>query len=181
MSAIEGFAVLWDDTAAIDGRPERFAPFAFIEPIGARLLVAHDRRPGGMLANTAGSLRVDQDDTGLRFAAELDAGDPYARRALAAIGAGLLIGCSFGFRPFEQDEDEDGVLIRRARLTEITLCGNGAYQAGGVWAADAERLPPRLEALRAGWHNSTTDRRPGRVLEERAAFRRQQAWSAALR
>jgi HK97 family phage prohead protease len=171
MSAeIEGYALCWSDTAVIGGRPERFSSYCFREPVSARLLVAHDRRAGGMLASTGGTLQIHQDDVGLAFAAELDAGDPYARRTLAAIGAGSLTGCSFGFRTPELEDDEDGMLVRRARLTEITLCGNGAYQAGGVWAVDAEQLPPKLEALREAWHARSVANRPARISVERTAF-----------
>jgi HK97 family phage prohead protease len=171
VSVLEGFALLWSDEATVDGRPERFAPYAFREPIAGSLVIAHDGRPGGALAHTGGALKVDQTDVGLRFSAELDLSDPYARRTLVAIRAGALTGCSFGFHPLEQTEDEDGVLVRRARLAEVTITSNGVYRGGAVWAADAEYLSPRLEALRAQWHNSTTNRRPARIDHERAAFR----------
>jgi HK97 family phage prohead protease len=180
MSTIAGYALVWADEAQIDGKRERFAPYPFREPLVARLVVSHDHRPGAFLASTGGTLQVSQDDTGLRFSAELDACDPYARRTLAAIRAGVLNGCSFGFRALEQREDEDGVTVTKAALQEITLTGAAAYQGGAVWPADAEHLPPRLEVLRKAWQACSTAGRPARVERELEAFSRTKAQALIL-
>jgi hypothetical protein len=72
-------------------------------------------------------LQVRQDDFGLAFSARLS-DDRDARPVLTAVRYGSLTGCSFGFKATRLAEDEDG--------------GR---------AADAEWLPPRLEALRSSW------------------------------
>jgi HK97 family phage prohead protease len=171
-ATIRGYALLWSDRATIDGASERFAPYAFNEPCSARLVVSHDHRPGAFLASTGGTLRVGQDDVGLRFSAQL-LDDRDGRRALAAIRYGTLQSCSFGFRSISEREDEDGgVVVEQAVLKEISLTSAPAYALSAAWAADAEDLPPRFEALRKAWHARATAGRPERVERELAAFTR---------
>ena len=160
-AALAGWALLWDDVALIDDRPERFAPFAFAEPMVARLVVSHDLRPGAVLARSSNGLMLEQNDTGLRFTAFLD-DSADARQAMAAVRYGGLSSCSFAFRPIEVRDDDDGTTMVRARLTEISLTGSPAYPAGGVWATDAVCLPPRLEHLRELWQDALTTRPPPR-------------------
>ena len=114
---------------------------------------------------SAGTLRLEQDEHGVRFEAELG-DDSDGRRAMAAVRAGALRGCSFGFRALsERDDGEDGITVVKARLLEVSLTGSPAYAAGGVWAADADRLPARLEHLREQFRAASRPRRsPGACL-----------------
>jgi HK97 family phage prohead protease len=149
-----GWVILWDDEALIGGRRERFAPFAFSEPLGARLVVSHDQRPGAVLARSVGgSLTLQQTEVGVRFHAVLD-GSTDARRAAAAVRAGALTGTSFEFYSRESRDEEDCRIVVRARLSEISLTGSPAYPAGACWMSDARELPDRLEVLRDMWEQT---------------------------
>jgi HK97 family phage prohead protease len=144
--AVRGYAVVWHDLATVeDGYSESFAPHAFQEPISCSLYVAHN--PGTWYASVAGkTLTVEQDDTGLKFEARGDWNDRDWRAMINSVRYSLR-GCSFGFYPVAQD----GHMVRRARLREITLTGSPAYEGGGCWLSDEDQLPAKLAHLRACW------------------------------
>jgi HK97 family phage prohead protease len=164
-----GWVILWDDEALIGGRRERFAPFAFSEPLSARMVVSHDQRPGAVLARSS-SLVLEQTEIGLKFCARLD-GSADARRAAAAVRSGALACCSFEFHSREVHDEGDGLTVVRARLAEISLTGSPAYAGGGCWMSDASELPDGLEALRDMWEEAA--RQPARrAAEHQAELRR---------
>jgi uncharacterized protein len=98
------------------------------------LLIEHD---GLALADTeTKTLTLSEDDTGLRFAAELDASDPDTQRVLPKLKRGTLRKMSFGFTIArggdEWNEDEKTGAITRtirkvASLFDVSLVTNPAY------------------------------------------------------
>ena len=140
--SIAGYAIVWGDVAQLENVREQFEPGAFVNG-SARLVFGHDPRPGAIL----GFARVAQDRHGARFSVELDEHRRDVRQVICAVRNGLN-SCSFRFKPLASRKSGDLTVVERARLIEISIVGDPAYQAGGCWlAGDEPSLPLRLAAL----------------------------------
>jgi HK97 family phage prohead protease len=139
---------------------ERIKPGAFDRAIredDVRGLFNHD--PSEVLGrNTAGTLRLSVDDTGLRY--EIDPPD-WAGRVVESIGRGDITGSSFGFMPDVttfRDEKRDGkpvtVVERDAvRLFDVSPVTFPAYESASVGlrgAGDGEAVRREIEGWRRG-------------------------------
>ncbi|MDQ3107312.1 MAG: HK97 family phage prohead protease [Actinomycetota bacterium] len=122
-----GHAAVFNSPTLIGGQRygfmEQVAPGAFrktIKDADVRFLFNHD--PNFLLARTkAGTLRLDEDDTGLHVEADLEDSDPDAARVLGKMRSGLLDQMSFAFESLAEEVDtlDDGMEIRT--LTEVKL------------------------------------------------------------
>ncbi len=121
-----------------------------------RALIDHDhsRLLGRTTANT---LKLAEDDTGLRFEFELP-DTSYARDLRVMLDRGDVAGCSFGFRVPEGGEQwlttGDGKAVRKLNkvsLREVTITSIPAYPDAGVSvrvAPDVLNKIPRPRAAR---------------------------------
>lgn len=151
---VEGYAVKWEMKShplGWDGWREQFKRGAFSESLSERNqfgLWSHDTRT--VLGSTEnGTLRLYEDDIGLRF--ELDLPDtPNGENAFGAIKRGDVKGVSFGFRAQKQEWDEtdpDNVVrtITKADLFEISPVAFPAYPDSGVSARSDDPYKEYLE------------------------------------
>lgn len=80
----------------------------------------------------AGTLRLSEDDTGLRFELDLPP-TSYAKDLAALVERGDVSGCSFAFRvraggeTWEQHDGQDVRILSALDLDEITITANPAY------------------------------------------------------
>jgi HK97 family phage prohead protease len=133
MTIVQGYAVRWDDVAEVDGQRERFDRGAFKYARSTNLRVAHDPRPGAVLA---WAVPVVETVEGLFFSAVLDPSNEAHRRVIAALRSGMN-GVSFGYRPSRVRQDDDGCeVIEAARLIEISLTGDAAFSASAAWIVE---------------------------------------------
>ena len=108
VATTQGYACLFDNVTSIGGYwQERFAKGAFGGSMGERDVVAlhshDDGRPMGRMSRD--TLRIEEDDTGLRF--ENDLPDTQDGRDLAtSIDRGDIEGMSFRFRALKEEWDE---------------------------------------------------------------------------
>lgn len=129
----QGYACLFDNVTSIGGYwQERFAKGAWSKSLGERDVVAlhshDDGRPMGRKSRD--TLRIEEDDTGLRF--ENDLPDTQDGRDLAtSIDRGDIEGMSFRFRALKEewDETQDPPMrtVIEAELYEITYTAFPAY------------------------------------------------------
>ena len=120
----------------LGGFVEQISPGAFTQTLesgtgkDARALWNHDSSQ--ILGRvSAGTLKLDQDDTGLRFEIQLP-NTTTGRDASELLQRGDVQGASFGFRVIEDDwgETESGFPLRELRnvaLSEISLVAFPAY------------------------------------------------------
>lgn len=92
-------------------------------------LINHDGLP---LARTrSGTLKLTQDERGLRMEAELDQSDPDVRSIVPKMKRGDLDKMSFAFRPIAQKWDESGDIPKRTitdlQLYDVAIVTNPAY------------------------------------------------------
>lgn len=126
---LAGYAAVtnaWSDN--LGGFEEIIEPGAFAGAIGVsdiRLQFNHD---GIALARcrmgaSDGTMRVEEDDTGLHFEATMDGGSPAAQTLASAIRRADVDQCSFSFLIAEGDDrwEDDGKMTRRTivRVAEI--------------------------------------------------------------
>lgn len=141
IATVEGLAVVWDSLSHdLGGWRERIASGAFADALRSAtmpILGLYDHEVGGLLASTAvGTLRLQEDGTGLRFAIDLP-NTTLGRDVLALVERGDLGGASIGFRPDAKamawSKGTGGgpvCTIRRvAALREVSLVALPAYPA----------------------------------------------------
>jgi uncharacterized protein len=99
---IIGYAALFNRYSHdLGGFVERIAPGAFKRVLnrGDDVLGLFNHDMDNLLATrAAGTLRLSEDETGLRYEFDLDATDPDHQRVIAKVRRGDLRGSSFGFR-----------------------------------------------------------------------------------
>lgn len=133
VTTTQGYACLFDNVTSIGGYfQERFTKGAFSNSLGERDVVSlhsHDNgRPLGRMSR--GTLRISEDDKGLRF--ENDLPDTQDGRDLAtSIERGDIEGMSFRFHALKEewDETQDPPMrtVIEAELYEITYTAFPAY------------------------------------------------------
>jgi HK97 family phage prohead protease len=118
----------------LGGFVEQVDPEAFTTTLstGRNILGAVNHDVSWLLATTeSGTLAVEPDGTGLRFAMTLDPEDPDAVRAMAKVRTGKLPGASFTFatRDDEWGTTEQGFPLRTLRSVELYELGPVAAPA----------------------------------------------------
>lgn len=136
---LHGYAARFNSFSEdLDGFKEIIRPGAFQATIAGgadvRLLINHDGLP---LARTAsGTLKLTEDERGLKVEAQLDPTDPDTQRLVPKMRRGDLSQMSFAFRVSGKDGDfwrkEGEQLIRelhRVDLHDVSVVTYPAYQA----------------------------------------------------
>jgi len=123
---LQGYAALFDSPSEdLGGFREVLAPGCFTRAIASpdlncSLLWNHD--PDSVFASTRnGTLKLKEDDKGLRIWARVDMEDPDARRVVGKIRSGLVDQMSFAFTIAEDGDDwevRDGKPWRTVRQVE---------------------------------------------------------------
>lgn len=130
---VEGYAAVFGQETEIGGFfREVIEKGAFSEAIGRDdvvFLINHDGLP---LARTrSGTLRLSEDDHGLKIETMLDPEDPDVKSISGKMKRGDLDKMSFAFFPEVQEWDESGDLplrtIKRASLYDVSIVTTPAY------------------------------------------------------
>lgn len=136
---LTGYAAVFGQEARIADFVETIAAGAFQRSLasGADILALADHDPKRVLARTkSGTLRLSEDDKGLRF--ELDVPDTSAGRDVLALAArGDLGGMSFGFHVPEGGDEwrGDKRTLRNVELREVSVVSAWpAYEGTSVSA-----------------------------------------------
>lgn len=152
-----GYAAVFDRPALIGSGPSRFlervARGAFaktIQEADIRLLVNHD--PNHVLARTrSGTLRLSEDEIGLRVEAELDtANDPEAAMWARRVERGDITQMSFGFEVIQErwdlEADPPERTLLEVRLWDVSLVTFPAYVDTVAHVRMDERVRQALES-----------------------------------
>lgn len=130
---VSGYAAVFDEEADIGGMfREKIAPGAFKDAVGRDdvvFLINHDGLP---LARTrSGTLKLKEDDHGLRMETVLDGSDPDVSQIVPKMKRGDLDKMSFAFfaRKQEWDDTQDPPLrtITEAELLDVSIVTSPAY------------------------------------------------------
>lgn len=130
---VEGYAAVFGEETVIGGYfREVIEKGAFSDAIGRDdvvFLINHDGLP---LARTrSGTLKLTEDDRGLKMETTLDADDPDVKAIVGKMKRGDLDKMSFAFYPEVQEWDESGDMplrtIRKASLYDVSIVTTPAY------------------------------------------------------
>lgn len=166
---VEGYAAVFNSLSeplfeVDNGRfREKVAPGAFAKTIREQnvpLLVEHADLP---LATTrAGTLKLWEDDHGLRFSSMLEPSDPDVMRLVPKMRRGDMARCSFGFFPVRESWDEKQRprvrTLHEVKLFDVSIVARPAYPATEAKVRkqladdglDVESLAELLVRLRQG-------------------------------
>lgn len=132
-NTLVGYAAMFDSPSVDMGFTEYVARGAFAKTLkdGAdvRLLIDHEGAP---LARTrSGTLRLSEDDRGLRVEADLDPSNPLAQTVLSALRRGDMNQMSFAFRTIKDSWSKDGRTreLREVQLYDVSVVTFPAYEA----------------------------------------------------
>jgi len=146
---VEGYAAVFGEETDIGGMfREKITRGAFSEAIGRDDVVFLINHEGLPLARTrSGTLRLSEDDHGLKIETTLDADDPDVKSIAGKMKRGDLDKMSFAFYPEVQEWDESGDVpvrtISKASLYDVSIVTSPAY--------DGTEIALRsLEASRSG-------------------------------
>lgn len=151
---VRGYAATWDSEA--DGLPFRevIKPGAFKRSLAngddVFLLINHDTDQLPLARRSAGTLTLNEDQTGLLIDAVLDPKNPRAAELASALERGDVDKMSFAFTvaPEGSVRNEDGVReLRDLNLYEVSVVTWPAYSATTVGLRDAATD----EDLQARW------------------------------
>lgn len=158
VKTIRGYAVKWEMKSQVMGFfkqfREQFKKGAFAESLtkdDQRFLWSHDTSK--VLARKKnGTLRLFEDDIGLRFEADLP-DTTLGRDTYTSIERGDVDGVSFGFRMTEQsidESDEENILrtVTGAELLEVSAVAFPAYPDSEVSARGYDPIKQHEEELR---------------------------------
>lgn len=144
---VSGYAAVFDQEADIGGAfREKIAPGAFSEAVvrdDVVFLVNHEGLP---LARTrSGTLKLTEDDHGLRMETTLDPNDPDVSQIVPKMQRGDLDKMSFAFFAKRQEWDESGDVplrtVTEAELLDVSVVTSPAYQGTeiGLRSLEASR------------------------------------------
>lgn len=135
---VAGYAAVFNQQTDIGGYfREVIAPGAFDDAIGRDDVVFLINHEGLPLARTrSGTLKLTQDDKGLRMETVLDANDPDVQSIVPKMKRGDLDKMSFAFWPEVQEWDESGDVpvrtIRKASLFDVSIVTTPAYDGTSI-------------------------------------------------
>ena len=170
-ATLSGYAALYNSLSEnLGGFREQIAPGAFDGSMDGDIRALWNHDTGQVLGRTPNTLRLSEDEIGLRF--ELDPPESAADK-VEAIRRGDVSQMSFGFqvRPNGDriEEDNDGNLVRTltdVRLLEVSPVAFPAYTATSIDARSLDELRSRLEASkRMSEAQKTRIRMKQRLLE----------------
>lgn len=153
---VEGYAAVFEQETDIGGHfREKIERGAFSEAIGRDDVVFLINHEGLPLARTrSGTLKLEQDDHGLKISTTLDADDPDVKSIAGKMKRGDLDKMSFAFWPEVQewDESQDPPLrtISKASLFDVSIVTTPAYDGTEIALRNmaAARKPRDMTAKR---------------------------------
>jgi HK97 family phage prohead protease len=132
-TTLVGYAAVFDTPSVDMGFTEYVTRGAFTKTLkdGAdvRLLLDHEGAP---LARTrSGTLRLMEDERGLRVEADLDPANPLAQTVLSALRRGDMNQMSFAFRTIRDSWSKEGNVreLREVQLYDVSVVTFPAYEA----------------------------------------------------
>lgn len=148
---VSGYAAIFDAEADIGGFREVIRPGAFADVLGddVRFLINHDGLP--LARTTSGTLKIEEDERGLKIEAELSGKSTQARDLADAMERGDLSQMSFAFtmrggREAWEDVDDESplrIIERFGGLHDVSPVTYPAY-------ADTEIALRSLKDARGG-------------------------------
>lgn len=143
---VSGYAAVFNQEADIGGMfREKLEPGAFADVVGTDdvvFLVNHDGLP---LARTrSGTLKIEEDDKGLRMETTLDSDDPDVQAIVPKMRRGDLDKMSFAFRAGVQewDDTQDPPLrtIKKVeRLYDVSIVNEPAFEGTDIGLRSLEQ------------------------------------------
>lgn len=130
---VSGYAAVFNQETDIGGAfREVIAPGAFKDAIGRDDVVFLINHEGLPLARTrSGTLRLEEDEHGLRMETVLDPDDPDVKSVVSKMKRGDLDKMSFAFWPTVQEWDDSGDIplriIREVVLYDVSIVTTPAY------------------------------------------------------
>lgn len=143
---VSGYAAVFNEEADIAGVfREKIAPGAFREALGRDDVVFLINHEGLPLARTrSGTLKLTEDDHGLRMETVLDPEDPDVRSIVGKMKRGDLDKMSFAFRAETQEWDEAQEpplrTIKKASLFDVSIVTTPAYEGTDIGLRNLEAL-----------------------------------------
>ena len=137
---LEGYAAVFNQPTAIGTFVEQIEPAAFSRSLssGRDLLLLADHDPTRVLARTkAGTLRLSEDDHGLRFETEDLPATSYAADVLALVASGNAGGASFAFAVPPGGERWQG---KRRTLVDLDLAEVSVVAAHAAYAGTSVQV-----------------------------------------
>lgn len=129
-----GYAAVFNQWADIGGMfREQVAPGAFAKTIRqADIPFVFNHNPDTVMARTKlGTVRLSEDDKGLKVEADLDPADQDAARLITKLESRNVQKMSFAFRTIKDDWNEDGKIpertLREAALFDVSPVTSPAY------------------------------------------------------
>jgi HK97 family phage prohead protease len=129
---IVGYAAVWDSPSEYMGFTEFVKRGAFTKTLNdgadVRLLIDHEGVP--LARSKSGTLKLSEDDRGLRVEAELDPANPDAARIMSAMKRGDLSQMSFAFRTVKDSWNADRSIreLREVQLFDVSVVTFPAYE-----------------------------------------------------
>ena len=113
------------------------------------ILLLNNHNPSQPLASTrSGSLAIVSDSKGVSFSCKLDTRISYVNDLALSVDAGVISGCSFGFRTLKDSyKNEDGTLVRTLESIQIRELSITAIPAYLQTQVDVRSCPRELRSL----------------------------------
>lgn len=143
---VSGYAAVFDEETNIGGMfREKISRGAFKDAIGRDDVVFLINHEGLPLARTRSkTLKLSEDDHGLRMETELDADDPDVKSIIGKMKRGDLDKMSFAFRATKQewDDAQDPPLrtITEAELYDVSIVTSPAYEGTEIGLRSLEKM-----------------------------------------
>ena len=157
------FSVFGDEYELFPGATESVDPHAFDDALTGdiRALINHDTTLV-LGRTTAGTLKLEVDNHGLRGDILINPDDQDAVNAWARVQRGDVSQCSFGFDILDEETEwrEDGSVhwtIKSVKLYEVSVCTFPAYQGTEVSARQAQYADVKKRRLEV-WKEKTRER-----------------------
>ena len=157
------FSVFGDEYELFPGATESVDPHAFDDALTGdiRALINHDTTLV-LGRTTAGTLKLEVDNHGLRGDILINPDDQDAVNAWARVQRGDVSQCSFGFDILDEETEwrEDGSVhwtIKAVKLYEVSVCTFPAYQGTEVSARQAQYADVKKRRLEV-WKEKTRER-----------------------
>ena len=157
------FSVFNDEYELFPGATESVDPHAFDDALTGdiRALINHDTTLV-LGRTTAGTLKLEVDNHGLRGDILINPDDQDAVNAWARVQRGDVSQCSFGFDILDEETEwrEDGSVhwtIKAVKLYEVSVCTFPAYQGTEVSARQAQYADVKKRRFEV-WKEKTKER-----------------------
>jgi HK97 family phage prohead protease len=158
---LSGYAAVFNSLSAdLGGWREQILPGAFSKCLASNpdIVCLRDHNPSMILGRTtAGTLRVSQDEIGLRFECDLP-DTTQANDLVTSLERGDLNGCSFGmFCQNDNWHEDNGITVRDVMEADVFDCSVVTYPAYPATSVavrslfpDGEVKPPQPEKRSTG-------------------------------